>query len=274
VAIDEIKNNEVEILSGQKNLIYFIDHDRNLLKKIGPELAQNFSDCDIIAMDNFKDAQDEMLKNKASVIILSIESPQEDAFEFVRLLKGHEIYKDIPLIALGTRQNLEAKSDEILKFNMEMVPKAIRVPYLMSVVSTCLRSASAINAQVIHLESRQVLFREGTPSESIFILKSGKLHVFKEQNKQEVPLGDLDGVQMLGEMSFIEGSHRGASVKAITPAEVLELKLKNMEIFLKGQPFWLGMMLKTLVGRIKDCNTKIVQLEQENTLLKNSKQNI
>jgi CRP-like cAMP-binding protein len=249
------------ISEGQKN-IYLIDNDIELLKKIGNIMVNQYPHYQIIASDNLEDAKYEVDQHRPSVVVISLEMAGEDSLEFVRQLRGHHLTAKTPIIVMANRGFLEKNASILEKLKVEFVPKAIRIPYLMGVLNNCLQRSNSIDVEIINLKPGELLFREGDESTSVFILKTGRLLVYKQDRKDIFKLAQLEGTQMIGEMAFLDGSRRTASIKAIDESQVVKLSLGNVDELIAGQPFWMGMMLKTLIDRLKEANEKVIKLSQ------------
>jgi CRP/FNR family transcriptional regulator, cyclic AMP receptor protein len=255
------EDEQLMYLSSGRKIIFLIDPDIQLLKKIGSTIAEKFVDYEVIAMDNLEEAREEMQENRPSVIVTALSFPDgSSSIEFMKDLKNHELTKKIALIAIATRGELEENSDFLERQSVEMVPKAIRIPYLLGVVSSSIQTASAVVYEVKNLEAGDILFQEGDKSEHIYVLNNGHLHVYKDKNGEEFPIADITERQLIGEMAFLDKSLRSASVRAVSNCEVIVLKLGDIDSFIKEQPFWLGMILQTLANRLKDSNRKIMEL--------------
>ena len=68
-----------------------------------------------------------------------------------------------------------------------------------------------------------VLFTEGEPGETMYLVESGELEVFRRRHSADYPISRLHTGDCVGEMSFVDLGPRSASVVAATDAQVLEL---------------------------------------------------
>ncbi|MEO0253954.1 MAG: Crp/Fnr family transcriptional regulator [candidate division WOR-3 bacterium] len=76
----------------------------------------------------------------------------------------------------------------------------------------------------------ELLFREGEPGDEIYIIKKGKIKIFKEINGEEKILAILKEGEVFGEMAVLDGKPRSASAMAI---ENTVLEVLNKESILK-----------------------------------------
>lgn len=84
---------------------------------------------------------------------------------------------------------------------------------------------------------------EGHANRALHILKSGRIRVSRRVEDSEVVLCDLDAGQTFGELSIIEDGVASASLRAVTPVEVLSISMHDLAKFLRETPaagakFW------------------------------------
>lgn len=82
------------------------------------------------------------------------------------------------------------------------------------------------------LSAGEVLFREGDPGESIFVVTSGTLRVARG----ELFLAELAEGAFLGEGAFFSQERRNADVVAIGDCELLEIRRDDMEELMERYP--------------------------------------
>ncbi|MBK25223.1 MAG: hypothetical protein CME70_14610 [Halobacteriovorax sp.] len=257
----EQKEKDLLYLSSGAKIIHLIDEDTDLLQKFGNIVANAFLDFDVIAMTNIEDTLEEIDRSRPTVIVCTLDFADGGTiFELVKILKSKEVTKKIPIVVTGTRARLEEEAELISKYNLHIVPKSIRVPHLLGTISSAIKEANSINFELVSLKAHEALFKEGDKSTSIYVLKSGKLGVFKEHSEGRKLLAEISGRQLVGEMAFLNNEGRNATVEAIDDSEVIELKLGDPDSFIKEQPFWLGMLIETLIRRVKELDDKLDQL--------------
>ena len=72
-----------------------------------------------------------------------------------------------------------------------------------------------------HYESGQVVFREGELGRSFYIILTGRVLVFRQHDGREIEVAALGAGEYFGEMSLLQGARRNASIRALTPVDVL-----------------------------------------------------
>lgn len=106
------------------------------------------------------------------------------------------------------------------------------------------------NSSLVHFEKGETLFRQDDLSKELYLIHSGKVQVKIEKNGKEIPIATLEQDSFVGEMSFISGIPRTATVKALTPvvASVLSADLLSDEIC--GLSDWCLSIAKGLVQKL------------------------
>jgi CRP-like cAMP-binding protein len=109
------------------------------------------------------------------------------------------------------------------------------------------------------LKKDQVLFSENSFQETLYIILSGKMEVYKKQKQIAVrEAGDF-----LGEMALLESKPRSASVRAFTDAELLEIDKKTFFDFFAPNPKAVWEILKVISARNRADLEVIVASYQE-----------
>jgi CRP/FNR family transcriptional regulator, cyclic AMP receptor protein len=116
-------------------------------------------------------------------------------------------------------------------------------------------------AELKKLVQGEILFKEEDPSNSMFIVKSGRLIVYQGEGSKYVELGDIGPDEVVGEMAFFDRRPRSASVKAKVSSEVLELSFKSLEAQFDALPNWIQALVKSINAHLRQANDRIQQLE-------------
>ncbi len=106
------------------------------------------------------------------------------------------------------------------------------------------------------------LFRDGDPSDSMYVIKGGKFAVTKSKNTSEIVLAELGPGAMVGEMAFFDGRPRSASVKAIKDSEVICLPFKALHAQFQSFPEWCKAVMRTVNDHLREANLRIKTLEK------------
>jgi CRP/FNR family transcriptional regulator, cyclic AMP receptor protein len=112
------------------------------------------------------------------------------------------------------------------------------------------------------LKKGEILFREGDESDSMFVIKSGKILITKAKGTSEVILAELGPGEMLGEMAFFDNRPRSAGAMAAVDTVVIILPFKALNAQFKTFPEWLKAVVRTVNNHLRNANQKIKNLEK------------
>lgn len=98
----------------------------------------------------------------------------------------------------------------------------------------------------------QLLFYQGDPAGSLFIMKEGLVKVFlTSEDGDEMLLVTLHPPETFGELALLDGSSRSASAQALEPTTVVEL---NRQVFLdviQSNPTMTDALLRSMGGLLR-----------------------
>ena len=107
------------------------------------------------------------------------------------------------------------------------------------------------------LKPEEYLLHEGEESNQMYYVKSGTLAVFKRKGDGENQIGTIYSGELVGEMSFLDGKPRSASVKAMSDCALVVIPHDKLEATIKKQPIWYQGLINTLVDRLRKANARI-----------------
>ena len=118
----------------------------------------------------------------------------------------------------------------------------------------------------------EIIIQEGETSRDLFFLTEGVVEISIKDEDGTFIINEIEPPQILGEISFLNGSPRTATAKAKTQVEVFVLKHEILKEQVIKLPAWLKPLLSTLISRIRSRDKKIVELEEEILRLKENSQ--
>jgi len=101
------------------------------------------------------------------------------------------------------------------------------------------------------------LFEEGQEGDSMFVLQSGRVRVFRRVGKTEVTLANLGPGELFGEMAVLEGLPRTATAVAAEATVVVELNRQVFEEMVRENGEIALRVLRKLSGRLREADQKI-----------------
>ncbi len=113
-----------------------------------------------------------------------------------------------------------------------------------------------------------VILKEGTTGDEMYIILSGKARVYKTIDKKKTDLGILGPDDFFGEMSLFLHHPRSATVEAMENTEILTFNKDSFLEIVRGDPELAAQIITILINRLHDAHNIIVKLEGEKKSLK------
>ena len=110
----------------------------------------------------------------------------------------------------------------------------------------------------LHLFSAsQIVFQEGDPGRSVYIILDGRVQVFtKDHQGKQFPLATLESNQFFGEMALLSGKPRSSSVATVTESLLAEFSYKNMKRLMMRYPQIKEVLVQYFREREEDSKKK------------------
>lgn len=118
------------------------------------------------------------------------------------------------------------------------------------------------------IKANTVVIHENTSSRKMFILKSGKVRVFKNHIGQKVTLATLGPGEVFGELSFFDSEPRSASVETITDCEAIVIEGDKALEEVAKLPKWVTGVFKSVFSRFREMDSQLLILQSMNEFQK------
>jgi CRP-like cAMP-binding protein len=108
--------------------------------------------------------------------------------------------------------------------------------------------ALAEKIEIRDLANGELLVREGAPDDRLFVIVSGALGVVRHpQGEPPMTLHTLVAGDFAGELSFIDGTERYASLEAHGPTRVFFLRREGLEELLDKEPRTVYLVMRAII---------------------------
>jgi CRP-like cAMP-binding protein len=116
--------------------------------------------------------------------------------------------------------------------------------------------------------ARTILMLQGDVDDRLILLLSGRVKVTRvaRDADHELLLAIRDGGELLGELSFIDGQPRVASVTTLEPVEALVLAASRFRSHLQTTPRVAVILLESVTARFRDSTVKRLEFAASDTL--------
>ena len=105
----------------------------------------------------------------------------------------------------------------------------------------------------------EMLFEQGQVADGAYVLRKGKVRIFRDSGEHEITLGYVERGSMFGEMGLIESKGRSASAQAVGPVEVEYIDREGLRSRVPDQLVWT--LLEDFARRLREMDDLFEQLE-------------
>ncbi|MZH02443.1 MAG: cyclic nucleotide-binding domain-containing protein [Nitrospinae bacterium] len=107
----------------------------------------------------------------------------------------------------------------------------------------------------IRVKKGDIIFTEGSFSDMVYIITSGRFELSKVDSKGEKILIDVLGPNSIfGELGVLTGEPRTATVTAVEPGELSVLSPREFDHLLDKRPEFLRPLLRVMAKRLSEQN--------------------
>lgn len=123
---------------------------------------------------------------------------------------------------------------------------------------------SEMLASLEHLVRRHaagaVLFREGDRGATMYVIRSGKVRIWKHISETELTLAVLGPGEFFGEMALLEGLPRSAGATVVDEAELIELQRDAFETLVRKNGEIAVRLMRRLSARLREADRQVQAL--------------
>jgi CRP/FNR family transcriptional regulator len=106
----------------------------------------------------------------------------------------------------------------------------------------------------------QVIFREGDPGDTCYLLKDGAVILTREhQDGRMIALAELRAGGMFGELAMFRGETRSATAEAIEDTQAVALLAPDVQRLIKNNPEIANKLLAVLAERVRRTTERLLQ---------------
>lgn len=110
--------------------------------------------------------------------------------------------------------------------------------------------------QLLGFNRGQVIFREGQSAKQAYLIRAGRVAIYKEVDGRKIFVAHMVPGQILGEMAIITGEPRSASAEAAEFCELLVMDKKTLQNALDDTLPIIKALLNQLITRINETDKK------------------
>jgi CRP-like cAMP-binding protein len=112
-------------------------------------------------------------------------------------------------------------------------------------------------------EDGEVIIRQGTTGDCLYIIQQGKVEVISEKGESEVKLTELGPGDFFGEMGLFEKDVRSCTIRAVGQSRVMTIDRQNFIQTIQKDPSLAFRLLEMMSKRIRQTNQKIAEMQEK-----------
>lgn len=106
----------------------------------------------------------------------------------------------------------------------------------------------------------QVIFREGDESDKAYIIRSGKVEIYRKLQQGTLLLATLGEGEIFGEMGVLSEQPRAAYAAAAGDVTVTEIPRELFHAHMAGEPEEIVLIMRSLMERLREANRNVATL--------------
>ena len=233
--------------------VLIADDDADVREAIAVAIKGVYKEARIYTAADGSEAMQKLRNAPPNIVIIDLDMPKVTGIEMIDQMQKINTFARIPIIVIS---GLDHNSDEIQTIRskgMMFAEKPFKTQFLIGLIEGILSGNKVKPAQIeprVYAAGEKI-FEEGDSSGSLFLVKKGRLRVFKVKDGAEITIAEIGANELVGEMAFVDKKPRSASVIAEEESELIELPIADVNTYLSTQPIWLRTIFSTLLARLR-----------------------
>ncbi len=90
----------------------------------------------------------------------------------------------------------------------------------------------------VHFEEGEIIYRQGGLARNFYIIIAGDVGVYRQENGEERSVATLRAGEFFGEVSLLQGVRHTASVRALTPVDLLAMNGSDFSVLATSSKYF------------------------------------
>lgn len=105
-----------------------------------------------------------------------------------------------------------------------------------------------------------ILFEENDPGSRMFVIRTGRVRIYRRMGENEMVLATLAPGDFFGEMALLESLPRSANAQAMEACELIEVDGETFEQMIRTNAEIAVRMMRKLASRVRELDTRLQNL--------------
>jgi CRP/FNR family transcriptional regulator, cyclic AMP receptor protein len=246
-------------VASPKKKLLIATADSALRSSLTESIEGIFTDAHLVPAHDGGEATLKILNDPPHVILIDPAIPKLPGIQLIEWLLDEKPEAKIAIILLSTIPQKEQFVDEVAKGQIQFLENyndSVKFKETLARAIEYSHPKQKSDLKVVKIIKDQILINEGDKAESVYLVRAGRLIALTNQGSAVKELGYIEPGEFVGEMAYINGEPRSATVKAIDNCELIEIPVHLLDHVLFTKPAWAKALMKTLSKRVKASNLK------------------
>ena len=220
-------------------------------------IQKHISNCQFYFAKDGQEALHKVTNDPPHIIIAERDLQKVEGIELVRSVFDNKKISDLAVILISEIPDKEHFVDEVVLGKVQFLNEIKDEDAIVKSVARALNYISRDNNAEFFMKflaTGETLLKEGDKADYVYIVIKGKLDAYTEKTGQKVILGSIQEGEFVGEMAYINGQARTATVVAKADCELIEIPVDHLDHLLFQKPAWSKALFKTLSHRVQIAN--------------------
>lgn len=111
--------------------------------------------------------------------------------------------------------------------------------------------------EVLAFAATETIFQQGEPGDLMYIITAGEVEIIVDG----IVVASRHAGHLIGEMAFLDGRPRSATVVARTNCALAPISQRNFQFLIDDTPHFATQALRQLVERLREANNRMAALQ-------------
>jgi ActR/RegA family two-component response regulator/3-polyprenyl-4-hydroxybenzoate decarboxylase len=249
--------------AGDKVSVVIIDEDEALATALSDELKKTYGHLDVRLFNSGTEGFNWIRENAVTIVVTELAlSGGVTGYDIIEFLRKSPDKKDVIIIAIGSRGRSAVGAEELGRQDVLYVPKPLNMHYVVGMIAGSAASGRRLASEInlTELQAGEILFKQGDRGTEVYVVKSGRLRIIREEGDRRTVLATVGESGMVGEMAFIGNPRRSATVEAMEKTTLIVLNLDRLKAYLDNQPNWLKVVIESLIAHLHRTSDRLLQV--------------
>lgn len=232
--------------------------DDTLRAHVVKYIGKHFSETRVYEAKDGSEAVQKIEADTPHVLILDDKLARRTSAQIIKWVYEDTRTRNIQSILLNAKANPAATDDLLVSGYMQLVTVQSNLDPLVAAIYKAINRLEPDNKNfsIRYARKGEVILKEGEKGDCLYVLNRGKLTAFLGTPENPQVLGHIVPGEFVGEMAYINGEPRVASVVADEDSELVQFQIETFDQMLYRKPSWMKALLQTLTRRVKVANRK------------------